>query len=193
MLAGLIAAGAFSSVQLLLIFLDSHLDFYTSRVSIRVETALLTCVFKSSLNTNALPAPEVSIKLPGLRCTQPLPGRERSGLPEGAAERMNSGSRPGRKGAIFNIVFVDIPSTAQMVLAMLDLFILPFRVAISVILLVLQVCLVAGAQRAAQMHSIVFLPRRLLHCLVEYTRRLCIVCRWGRLVSPARSPWWWLS
>lgn len=142
-------------MQLLLVFLESHLDFYTCRVMIRVETALLTALYKRMLNADALGTSAIFIRKtafqvssgPGPPC-QDQAGIAANRRPTTQEPTAGHGGVAGRKGAIFNVVFVDIPSIAEMVLTSVDLVILPVRIALAATLLVLQVCLFCSILRA---------------------------------------------
>ncbi|KAL8437705.1 hypothetical protein ACSSS7_000730 [Eimeria intestinalis] len=136
---GLVVAGALSGVQLLLVFLDSHLDFYNCRIMIRVETALLTSLYKRILNTGAGGGvPSVCIRSRNSRLSQTSRSCLSDERKEGG-ERQIQGRETAHKGALFNVIFVDIPSAAEMVLTALDLIVMPLRIALAVILLVVQV------------------------------------------------------
>ncbi|KAL8273171.1 hypothetical protein Esti_002929 [Eimeria stiedai] len=140
---GLLAAGGLSGVQLLLVFLDSHLDFYSCRIMIRVETALLTSLYKRILNSGfGGDAPSVCIRNPPPRLSHSQRSTRHSRPSEEeeeAFEKQQRGGEPAHKGALFNAIFVDIPSAADMVLTALDLIIMPLRITLAVILLVVQV------------------------------------------------------
>lgn len=129
----------------MLVFLDSHLDFYTCRIMVRVETALLTSLYKRILNANAVDPSVVSIRKTGPLATASSPSYRGQEAPAACRCTATEGKRTGakavaeKKGAIFNIIFVDVPSIAEMVLTGLDLMILPVRMALAVTLLVLQV------------------------------------------------------
>ncbi|KAL8450076.1 hypothetical protein Emed_002658 [Eimeria media] len=139
---GLIVAGGLSGVQLLLVFLDSHLDFYSCRIMIRVETALLTSLYKRILNTSAAEdAPSICIKRKPSSPLNTPPSRSLENEEEEEIlfdKQQREGESP-HKGALFNVIFVDIPSAAEMVLTALDLIIMPLRISLAVILLVVQV------------------------------------------------------
>ncbi|OEH78682.1 ABC transporter transmembrane region domain-containing protein [Cyclospora cayetanensis] len=139
---GLIAAGALAAVQLLLVFMNSHLDFFICRISIRVEAALLTSLYKRILNAEALGFAAVTIKSLAARRKAP----ECSGDDIGTSQTARQAAGPGgprevtsRKGAIFSIVFVDIPSIAEMVVTFVDFALLPVRIALTATILVIQV------------------------------------------------------
>ena len=138
--SGLLAAGTLSAVQLLLVCMDSHLDFYICRTSIRVESALLTSIYKRLLHGQRASGAEVVLMkrytdARGYSRTLPLPFSEEeknnSVTPDSEAE--------SKKGAIFNIVFVDVPSIAEMVMTSADLVVLPIRVGLAALLLAMQV------------------------------------------------------
>lgn len=141
--SGLIAAGALSAVQLVLVFLDSHLDFYMWRVTIRVETALLTALYRRILWSEGMEAPPVSFTN-AKSFAQSDAGPQ---LPANASKTQQAAAGAGRgglengKGSVFNIMFVDMPSIAEMVLTSVDLAILPVRISLAAILLVAQVCM----------------------------------------------------
>ncbi|KAL8445263.1 hypothetical protein Emag_005152 [Eimeria magna] len=140
---GLIVAGGLSGVQLLLVFLDSHLDFYSCRIMIRVETALLTSLYKRILSTGSgEDVPSICIRRPSSRLSSSPLNTTHSRLSEKgeeASDRQRMEGEPAHKGALFNVIFVDIPSAAEMVLTALDLIIMPLRISLAVILLVVQV------------------------------------------------------
>lgn len=142
--AGLIAAAALSAVQLVLVFLDSHLDFYMWRVTIRVETALLTALYRRILWSEALEAPAVSIQNAKSYAVSAAGRRLQADATDGGTQTQQAVSGRGGlengKGSIFNIMFVDMPSIAEMVLTSVDLAILPVRISLAAILLVAQVC-----------------------------------------------------
>ena len=130
-------------MQLLLVCMDSHLDFYTCRISIRVEAALLTSIYKRLLHAESARSPELVIvrRSPYTRTTGRSTAEEKK---KKATEATTSTTplypeREDKKGAIFNIVFVDIPSIAEMVMASVDLLLLPLRIGLAALLLATQV------------------------------------------------------
>ncbi|KAL8425950.1 hypothetical protein Efla_000927 [Eimeria flavescens] len=147
---GLAVAAGLSGVQLLLVFIDGHLDFFVCRIMIRVEAALLSSLYRRLLNEKAGRPSPLSIKSPsssssagggsggGAAATVGGPAaanrEESSGRVRGSSEQTAD-----RKGAIFNAIFVDVPSAAEMVVTALDLFVMPLRIGLAVAFLFIQV------------------------------------------------------
>lgn len=146
--AAVVMGSLISLVQLLQIFVDTSIDFYTCRVYMRVEMCLLTSLFKKVIQPDAAAPPalilreayhedalELAAQNDGVGCT-----REEADSTREVKRKAGEKTR-GFQGNVFNLMFVDIPSLASLVFTFVDVVMMPVRIGFAAGMLYMQVSL----------------------------------------------------
>ncbi|PFH32458.1 ABC transporter transmembrane region domain-containing protein [Besnoitia besnoiti] len=154
----LVIGSLISVVQLVQMFVETAIDFYTCRVYMRVEICLLTALFKKVIQPDAVAPPAVILReslreeeedleaeAAGTRAGTLAGLGERTAAAGGGGERKKMTNKQdkeasrGFQGNVFNLMFVDIPSLASLIFTFVDVAMLPVRIGLAAVMLYMQV------------------------------------------------------
>ncbi|KFH07154.1 ABC transporter transmembrane region domain-containing protein [Toxoplasma gondii MAS] len=137
-----------SLVQLLQIFIETSIDFYTCRVYMRVEMCLLTSLFKKVIQPDTAAPPALIFR-------EARPEETACAGAQKAGEKAEKGlvcvgekaekspeekkQARGFQGNVFNLMFVDIPSLASLIFTFVDVVMMPVRIGFAAGMLYMQI------------------------------------------------------